>query len=539
MKLVTVSEMRTIEQQADANGLTYAKMMQNAGHGLAQEIEVLSYSANGREVLALIGPANNGGDALVALTHLAAEEWRVRAYLVRRDPGDDPLVEKLKKAGGEILLAADDPDFEKLEAFISTADVVVDGILGTGFKPPLKPEVASVLDAVNRAVAGLEWPPYVVAVDCPSGVDCDTGQAAAEVIPASLTVCMAAIKRGLLQLPAFDLAGELIVVEIGLDAEKSWQALPYQVADDELIAEILPDRPSDAHKGTFGTALIVAGSLNYPGAALLAGKAAYRAGAGLVQMAVPAPVQAMLAGGLPEATWSLLPHEMGAIAPNAVDVLTKNFERATALLIGPGLGTEDATARFMENLLKGKKIARRTTGIGFIHAENEQNEAERGGLPPLVVDADGLRLLAKLEKWPELLPAESVLTPHPGEMAILTGLEKDEIQKDRLNTAIKFAGAWGHVVVLKGAFTVVAAPDGRATIIPVAHPALARAGSGDVLAGLMVGLRAQGLAAYESAVAGAWLHAQAGLLAAEKVGAPASVLAGDILDAIADALSGF
>jgi NAD(P)H-hydrate epimerase len=539
MKLVTVSEMRTIEQEADANGLTYAKMMQNAGHGLAQEIEVLSYSADGREVLALVGPGNNGGDALVALTHLAAEEWRVRAYLVRRDAGDDPLVEKLKKAGGEILLAVEDPDFEKLEAFISTADVVVDGVLGTGFKLPLKPEVASVLDAVNQAIASLEWPPYVVAVDCPSGVDCDTGQSAPQVIPASLTVCMAAIKRGLLQLPAFDLAGELVVVEIGLDAEKSWQALPYQVADDELVAEILPDRPSDAHKGTFGTALIAAGSLNYPGAALLAGKAAYRAGAGLVQMAVPAPVQTMMASSLPEATWSLLPHEMGAIASNAADVLTKNFERATALLIGPGFGTEDATAKFLENLLKGKTIARKTTGIGFIHAENEQIDAERAGLPPLVVDADGLRLLAKLEKWHELLPAPAILTPHPGEMAILTGLEKDEIQKDRLDTALKFAAAWGHVVVLKGAFTVVAAPDGRATIIPVAHPALARAGSGDVLSGLIVGLRAQGIPAYESAVAGAWLHAQAGLLASDKVGAPASVLAGDILDAIADALSGF
>jgi NAD(P)H-hydrate epimerase len=231
---------------------------------------------------------------------------------------------------------------------------------------------------------------------------------------------------------------------------------------------------------------------------------------------------------------------MGAISGNAADILVKNFERASALLVGPGLGTEESTAKFIENLFnKGKSPVRKTSGIGFIHRENEQKEAERVGLPPLVVDADGLRLLAKIEKWNEFLPALTVLTPHPGEMAALSGLKKDEIQADCLGIALKFAAEWGHIVVLKGAFTVIAAPDGRATVIPVAHPALARAGSGDVLAGLIVGLRAQGLAAYESAVAGAWLHAQAGLLAVEKVGASASVLAGDILDAIPDALNGF
>jgi ADP-dependent NAD(P)H-hydrate dehydratase / NAD(P)H-hydrate epimerase len=539
MKLVTVAEMRAIEQEADANGLTYAKMMENAGRGLAEEIEVLSYSTDGREVLALVGPGNNGGDALVALAHLAADDWQTRAYLVRRDPRNDPLVERLQKAGGEIVLAAEDSNFERLSAFVGSVDVVVDGVLGTGVSLPLKPEIGNALEAVNRAVAALAWPPYVVAVDCPSGVDCDSGESAPETIPASLTVCMAAVKRGLLNFPAFDLAGELRVVEIGLGKEKGWQAIRHEVADDEMVADILPDRPSDAHKGTFGTALIVAGSLNYPGAALLAGKAAYRSGAGLVQMAVPAPVQAMMASSLPEATWSLMPHEMGAIAPGATDVLTKSFERATALLLGPGLGTEETTVKFVESLFKGKTSAKKTAGIGFVHKSSESKEDSLASMPPLVVDADGLRLLAKIEKWHELLPATAVLTPHPGEMAALTGLEKDEIQQDRLGLALKYAAEWGHVVVLKGAFTVIAAPDGRATLIPVAHPALARAGSGDVLAGLAAGLRAQGLEAYEAALAAAWIHAQAGLLAAEKVGSSASVLAGDILDAVPDAMSGF
>jgi hydroxyethylthiazole kinase-like uncharacterized protein yjeF len=540
MKLVTVAEMRAIEQQADADGLPVEKMMENAGHGLADEIQILSYgSEEQREVLGLVGAGNNGGDTLIALAHLAADGWRARAYLVNRKA--DALVERLKKEGGEVILAENDPKFEQLSAFIGTADTLVDGILGTGIKLPLKEQVAKVLEAVNTAVAELPWPPYVVAVDCPSGVDCDSGEVAPETIPASLTVCMAAVKQGLLKFPAFELVGELRVVDIGLPEKlKLWKQVKHFVADDELVEDILPARPADSHKGTFGTTLVVAGSINYTGAALLAGRAAYRVGTGLVQMAVPGPVHAALAGHFPEATWILLPQEMGVIAESAADVLAKNLERATALLIGPGLGTEDTTGHFLENLLQGKHTVRKPGGrIGFVQNAEVAPAEKAAALPPLLIDADGLRHLAKLKDWPKLLAADTILTPHPGEMAALTGLDKDDIQNDRLETALKYAAEWKHVVVLKGAFSVVAAPDGRSTTIPVASSALAHAGTGDVLAGLIAGLRAQGLEAYEAAVAGAWIHAQAGLYAAERIGSEASVLAGDVLEAVADVLSGF
>lgn len=544
MKLVTVAEMRAIEQEADSNGLSYAKMMENAGHGLAEEILKLAYaeSEEDREILALVGPGNNGGDTLVALARLAADDWRARAYLVKRKAEGDELVEQFKKEGGEVLFAEKDADYAQLTAFIETADVVVDGLLGTGIKLPLKPEVAGVLEAANRAISGLAWPPHVVAVDCPSGVDCDTGEAAPEVIPASLTVCMAAIKRGLLELPAFELAGELRVAEIGLTDEiESWKDIKHFVADADMVEELLPARPADAHKGTFGTLLVAAGSVGYTGAALLAGKSAYRAGAGLVQMAVPGALHPILAGHFPEATWVLLPTEKGVIAEHAAEVLLKNLERATALLLGPGLGDEETTQKFIAYLLTGNGGAKKPPApMGFARSDAPKSESGKSvTLPPLVIDADGLRHLAKLKDWAKHLPAESVLTPHPGEMSALTGLEKDEIQANRLQTALKYAAAWGHIVVLKGAFTVIAAPDGRATLIPVASAALARAGTGDVLAGIIGGLRAQGVPAYEAGVAGAWIHAQAGLYAVEKVGAEASVLAGDVLESIGEVLSGF
>jgi len=541
MKLVTVPEMRAIEQEADTNGLTYEKMMENAGYNLSREVLKLAYAQEEEEeiqVLGLVGPGNNGGDTLVALARLAEKGWTARAYLVHRKLTGDAQVKRLEEADGEIYLAEKDDGFQQLQAFLENADIVLDGVLGTGFKLPLKDEIGEVLAAVQGIVAEMEWPPSIIAVDCPSGVDCDTGQAAAQTVPADATVTMAAVKQGLLKLPAYDLGGELRVVSIGrLDDLKTWQAVKNEVADEGLVLPILPARPTDAHKGTFGTVLIAAGSVNYTGAALLAGKAAYRIGAGLVTLAVPASLHGALAGQFPEATWVLLPHEMGVIASGAADVLIKNLERATALLIGPGLGLEDTTRDFIANLLDGASEKPAHGRMGFVQNPGAKTDPKPVSLPPLVFDADGLKLLAKLPDWPKLLPAPAILTPHPGEMSVLTGLATDEIQKDRLTVARKFAQEWGHVVVLKGAFTIIAAPDGRTTTIPVATPALARAGTGDVLAGLITGLRAQGVDAYDAARAGAWIHAQAGLTAAGFQGSTAAVMAGDVLEAIPDILA--
>ena len=535
MKLVTVSQMQAIEKEADASGLTYDQMMHNAGQGLADIIFDLFEDDLETEVVGLVGPGNNGGDTLVALAELAQEGWKARAYLVKRKKDD--LVKQFTEAGGELL--SGENAFEKLAESIETADVLLDGVLGTGAKLPLKKDVAEFLSEVNDLLDGLDEAPLVVAVDCPSGVDCDSGEVADEAIGADLTITMAAIKQGLLKLPAFEYIGDLEVVDIGLsDDLPSLKNLNVDVAEADSVSALLPERPLESHKGTFGTALIAAGSVNYTGAAVLAGEAAYRVGAGLVTMAVPAPVHAALAGRFPEATWVLLPHEMGVIASSGTEVLAKNFERASALLIGPGFGTENSTKEFVENLLEGKYSAKKSSQrIGFVPQETKKKPENDAKLPPLIFDADALKLLAQIKDWHTKIPAPAVLTPHPGEMAVLTGLTKELIQEKRQDIAAQYAKTWGHVVVLKGAFTVVASPDGRVTVIPTATPALARAGTGDVLAGLIVGLRAQGLEAYESAVAAAWIHAQAGLYAADDLGTTASVLAGDVLNSVPDVIS--
>lgn len=541
MKLVTVEQMKAIEKEADEKGLNYADLMENAGRELANAItDLVAFEDDGEaSVLALVGPGNNGGDALVALSHLAAEGWNAKACLVKRKAKGDELVQRFAGMGGEVFEASKDEDHNSLRDALAEANVLVDGLLGTGIKLPLKADVAGTLAAVRTALDESDEAPFIVAVDCPSGVDCATGAAAPETLPADLTVTMGAVKEGMLKFPAYGLMGDLVVVDIGLhDGIKSWVSVTRQVAEEELVAALLPARPAEAHKGTFGTALIAAGSVNYTGAAYLAGMAAYRSGAGLVTLAVPAPLHTSLAGQFPEATWLLLPHELGVISATAAEVLTRNLERATALLIGPGFGLEDTTRDFLSNFLDGKAAVRKGAGhIGFVHEPKSPAEVAKNSLPPLVVDADALKLLAKLTGWPGKLPVQAVLTPHPGEMSVLTGLSVDEIQADRETIALRFAKEWGHVVVLKGAFTVVAAPDGRVTIIPVASAALARAGTGDVLAGLIVGLRAQGLQAYDAALAGAWIHARCGLEAAEALGGTAPVMAGDLLESISDVLA--
>jgi len=541
MKLVSIAEMRAIEKEANSTGLTFEMMMENAGHNLSREVLKLAYAQDEEEdiqVLGFVGPGNNGGDTLVALTHLAEKGWKARAYLVKRKSSGDPLVKRLENADGEIYHVEKDPDYQQLTAFLETADVVLDGILGTGFKLPLKTDIAEVLAAVKAILESIEWQPLIVAVDCPSGVDCDTGEAANECIVADATITLAAVKQGLLKLPAFDLIGELRVVDIGpLDELKSWLAIGNEVASDISYSTLLPNRPTDAHKGTFGTTLIVAGSVNYTGAALLAGRAAYRIGTGMVTLAVPAPLHAILAGTLPEATWILLPHEMGSIASGAFDVLTEELDHITALLVGPGLGLDNGTKEFIERLLIGTSGRLPHSKLGFIKPNGEKADQKTTMLPPFVIDADGLKLLAKIQDWSKLLPVQAILTPHPGEMSILTGLATEKIQRDRLKIASEYSVKWGHVVVLKGAFTIIASPDGRTSTIPIATPALARAGTGDVLAGLITGLRSQGLNAYDAARLGAFVHAQAGLVAAEVLGHTAAVLAGDVLEAVAEVVA--
>lgn len=497
--------MLAVEQKADAAGFSHASMMEHAGRNLADLIDLAYSHKPDKTITALVGKGNNGSDALIALEHLAERGWKVSAILIQPRSRDDALLARV----GKVVALAENAGRPDAFELLDNADIVLDGVLGTGIRLPLRVDLAEMLDLVKAHIQGVERKPIIIAVDCPSGVDCDTGAAASQTIPAHLTVCMGAMKAGLLAFPAFDLAGEIRLVGIGLPDDFQPLQVHHRIVLDADYAQLhLPPRPKDAHKGTFGKALIVGGSRHYLGAPILAGRAAFRSGAGWVEIALPQSAYEIMASSFPESTWNPLPELGGGIAPDALPQLQSRMERVSAMLIGPGIGDQPAVGEFL---------------LGVLNMIDDIR---------LVLDADALRHLAAIPDWPTLLPPDTILTPHPGEMSTLTGLSVQGIQTDRIAIAEQYAELWNCAIVLKGAFTVCAAPGERTTILPIATPALARAGTGDVLAGLITGLRAQGQAAFEAASIAVWIHAQAGIAAAQKRGGDAAVLAGDLINEI-------
>ncbi len=534
-KIVSVEEMRAIEQAADSAGLTYDQMMTNAGKAVAGVILDRLPEPAGKRVAILVGSGNNGGDGLVAGDILAEAGAQVSVYVVKPRPAPDPHLEAIKSRGLLVAEAEQDQRSRVLTNMISTADVILDAVLGTGLKLPLKGPAKSVLGTANKVLAKRTTGPLIVAVDCPSGLDTDSGEAADEALTADITVTLAAAKAGLLRFPGAKKVGQLIVADIGIPSNHQELAdVELELATKEGVREWLPLRPKDSHKGTFGQVVVIGGSILLPGAAVLAGTAAYRSGAGLVTLAVPSPVQHLLAAQLPEATWILLPHDMGIVNESAVEVLVNAVSGTPVLLIGPGMGRDESASRFLRRLLGAEGGGHRGR-LGFLPEAPENGEPGLG-LGACVVDADALSLLPDIEDWPKRLPRDTVLTPHPGEMATLTGEDKEALQADRVASAKKWAAEWGHVVVFKGAFTVVAAADGRVSVLPFATSALASAGTGDVLAGTIAGLRAQGVGGYEAAVLGGYIHGVAGVTAAQMLGSEASVMAGDVFGALPEAM---
>ncbi len=545
IKIVTVAEMKSIEAAANQAGLSYAMMMDSAGQAVAENILARISNPAEHKVVVLCGTGNNGGDGLVAAGRLAEAGASVAVYALKPLDESDAKVKRLREKGLLLVDAENDQRWRVLKNLMGGVTILVDAVFGTGARLPIAGKPGELLHQASKFLAErTSAAPLRVAVDCPSGLDCDTGAVDPAAIRADLTVTLAAAKRGHFVFPGADHVGELVVADIGIDGLKlpELEDVPVQLVTADDVRALLPRRPRNAHKGTFGRALIAAGSVNYTGAAYLAASAAYRVGAGLVTLAVVPPVYGVLAGRLPETTWLMLPQDQGVIAGGAAEVLRNNYAKTQALLVGPGLGLERETADFVRRWIGASDDGGPRRGqLGFVPATagEAQGNAQAGPatMPRTVVDADGLKLLARVEGWAQRLPRETVLTPHPGEMAVLTGLDKDAIEADRLGAARKFAMEWGQVVVLKGAFTVVAAPDGRAALLPFATPALARAGTGDVLAGAIAGLLAQGLEPFDAAVAAAFLHGRAGELAAQSLGTTTSVLAGDVAEGLIEALA--
>ncbi len=544
MKLVTAGQMRALEQRADRSGNTFAMMMERAGGAVAHAItaHLAALGARDNHVLVLVGPGNNGGDGLVCARVLRDGGAPVTLYLWKRAPGgDDPNFRLCLDRDIAVAHAEDDKDFAVLKRLLATHGVIVDALLGTGVTRPIDGLLKDLLSVVKATMAQLEQHdlahlvpappptllprPYVVTVDLPSGLNPDTGALDPAALAADLTVTFAFPKVGQLFTPGADAVGELVVADIGIPEEWA-EDTTLQVASVSDIAARLPLRSRESHKGTFGKAMICAGSINYIGAAYLAGSAATRAGAGLVTLALARTLQPVIAASAHETTFVPLPDDDGALIPEAGEVLTGALADYNALLIGCGFGRNPKTIEFV------RRVVETLHATSVPHATSLRDATSL----PLVIDADALYALSQTpEWWMRLGPNSAILTPHPGEMATLTGVKVSEIQADRIETARKFAAEWRQTVVLKGARTVVAAANGAATIIPFATPALATAGTGDVLAGTIAAMLAQKLAPFDAAVVGAYIHGLAGEIAQAEIGR-AGVIAGDLLPRLPQAI---
>jgi NAD(P)H-hydrate epimerase len=565
MEILSVAEMREVERIADAHGLSYAQMMHNAGHAAA---DVIVQRLTGREqtnarILVLAGPGNNGGDGFVCAAALADAGHTVQCYLLRPRAEDDPVFKPVRERDLFVADAPSDLRMRVLHQLVTHADVIVDALLGTGVSRPIDGPLQGILhevalrrqeDKETRRQNDLPLSPspsLLVSLDGPTGMAYDTGALDPAAVPADLTITFHAPKRGHYCHPAAEACGELVVVPIGIEQFAISDFLPdpasrsenwnrdrdrdrgrfwiesesaignrkskIALANDASVRHLLPSRRLDGNKGSFGKALIIGGCVDYVGAPTLSARAAYRAGAGLVAYGVPRAVQGTAAILCPEATFVPLPESDETHEPASVARIIAWAQPAeAALAVGPGMGQASSSAGFLDVLLAQLRSASLQ-------------------LKGLVCDADALNLLAKMDGWPARLPPLTVLTPHPGEMSRLTDLSMAEVQADRIGNALRFAQEWGQVVLLKGAHTVIAAPDGRGAVLPFANPAMATAGSGDVLTGCIVGLMAQGLGPFEAAVCGGYLHGAAGELWRAQHG-DAGMLAGDLLGLLPDAL---
>ena len=507
MKVVTVEQMGTLESASARHGVSVDTLMENAGLGMASQATQLLESPRGTRVLVLVGPGNNGGDGLVAARHLHQWGARVQVYLCAPRKSPDPKLELAEERGIPVTFPEDDPSLALLRGHVAATSLVIDGILGTGSARPIEGQLKEVLECVGQARKERRLP--LLAMDLPTGMDAETGTVDPSCLGADVTVTLGHPKVGHYTFPGASVTGRLEIVDIGippgLDADVS-----LELITPELVRSLLPKRPLEGHKGTFGRLMVVAGSRSYVGATILACSGAYRTGAGLVTLAAPRSVNAIAASGIVEATHLPLPEtKAGGIASQGISTVREALGKYEALLMGCGLSQEPEVETFVQALL----------------LQDPRPEM------PAILDADALNILARLPNWWEQLKAHAVLTPHPGEMARLTGLSTAQVQAARLDTTREAAKRWGQVVVLKGAFTVVASPDGVTRLSPFANPALASAGTGDVLAGVIGGLLAQGLSPLDAATCGVYLHAAAAEELRSELG-EAGLVASDLLPEI-------
>lgn len=478
MKILDCNETRKLEQKAVDSGITYLELMENAGSAAARFL-IKKTTVSGRNIVILCGKGNNGGDGFVVARRLAEQGSRVAVILTEGLPATElskAMIARLRPLPVKTVSYADDP--ELTHSLIQSADYVYDAIYGIGFHGRISEQFDGIFEALSNSRA------EVIALDLPSGAQCDTGAVEGRCVRADYTVTFSTRKPAHLLEPAKSFCGRVSVVPVGISAELTAAAKTcFNVMEDADVVALFAPRPVDSNKGTFGTLLALCGSEGMAGAAFMAAKTALRCGVGLVNLAIPKAIYPILGSQLAEPVFTLLEETEDGSVRNR-DALDAGLKKATVCLIGCGLGTKPGTAALVRELLSTLEI-------------------------PVVLDADGINIIAEHIDILKTVKAPIILTPHPGEMARLLKTDVATVQGDRLRLAREFAAEHNVTLVLKGAGTVIAGPDG-AYLNTTGNPGMATGGSGDVLAGMIASFLAQGVEPMMAAVCGAYLHGMAG-----------------------------
>jgi NAD(P)H-hydrate epimerase len=472
--------------------------MENAALAVVREIkEILAGEREkrlrGQKAIIIVGKGNNGGDGLAIARHLNVLGMEVTVFLFA-NPGDLSEDAKLnydlyQKMGGKIVLVEDEKQIRLFKLALMQSQIVVDALYGTGFKGALPELTVSFIEDINKA----EIP--VVCIDIPSGLEADTGKVHNLAVQGDLTVTFGLPKLGhfLGEGPIY--TGRLVIDQISIPENVlSEEKIFAYLLTDEVVKPLIPVRHPQGHKGTHGRAVLIGGSVGMSGAVILAGKAAQRCGIGLLQIVVPEALVETVNLGVIEATvWPSKDYEM--LSESSWPVIAERIEGANACAVGPGLKQTESFLTVLKNILKESDV-------------------------PVIMDADALNLISRETDLLSLRKGKGTLivTPHPGEMARLCGCSIAEVQENRLQIAVSKALEWGAIVVLKGAGTIIASPDGRVFLNSTGNAGLGTGGTGDVLTGCILSWIAQGVPPLGAACLGVYLHGKAGDLLEEQFG---------------------
>jgi ADP-dependent NAD(P)H-hydrate dehydratase / NAD(P)H-hydrate epimerase len=507
MRLVKASEMHEMDRLTiEEVGIAGIVLMENAARGATRVFLEHFEPPRNSHVLFLCGRGNNGGDGYVMARYFHQKGYMATVLVLSefQKISGDALTNLaiILKMGLDVREVPDPDRWEACRDVVRTADFVIDGIFGTGLNSPVRGFYQQVIEEVNASGKP------VMAIDIPSGLHADTGLVMGAAIQADVTATFGFPKLGQILFPGSSLVGRLVRIDIGIPGIVA-DRIPtrYRMIEVRDLDDLFPLEEPDIHKGDRGHLLVIAGSTGKTGAATLTCLGALRAGAGLVTLGIPRSLNGILENKLTEAMTCPLPEtEAGTLSAEAKTEIMELIQGKSAVALGPGLSTHEETVRLVRQIVSECPV-------------------------PLVVDADGVNALAGELGSLRSCKGPVILTPHPGEMGRLAGLTGSDVQADRVGVAERFARDYGCHLVLKGARTLIARPDGRIHLNPTGNPALATGGSGDVLTGLVGGFLARGLLPEKAALCGVYLHGLAGDLLAEAMG-QAGVIAGDLPEVI-------